>query len=157
MPTFDPETPFKNARNCIAIHLDRVSAHKLLSETKKFTFSWFRVGKSVIVIVLGRGTIFWSLVCSEKSDFYRRAGGKNKHCATDPRFLRFFRGKVHALEIRARVFMFFYRVLNILGLEGPKWDRETGGTPCWGKGARGPRRAEDRYQPLKILSKNPSR
>ena len=50
----------------------------------------------------------------------RRAGGKNKHCATGPRFLRFFRGKVHSLEIRTRFFTLFCIFLNILALEGPK-------------------------------------
>ena len=60
-----------------------------------------------------------------------RAGGRNKHCATDPRFLRFFRGKVHPLEIRTRFFMCFCRFLNILGLEGPNWSLPTHPPPSW--------------------------
>ena len=36
--------PFKNARNSVPIQMDRVSARKLLWETKKYTFLGLGVG-----------------------------------------------------------------------------------------------------------------
>ena len=71
----------------------------------------------------GWGTTFWSAVCSENSDFYRRAGGKNKHCATDQRFLRFFVSGKSALPGNKKVLflLFFYIFPNILTGSSPKW------------------------------------